>query len=45
MYTFDDVNKFPRVTNERVKTVQLPVKNKRKFISAICVGTIYCDVL
>ena len=44
MYKFDEVNRFLRLPNETVKNPAFPVKNKGKFISSICVGTIYCNV-
>ena len=32
------------IENERVNNCAFPVKNQRKFISARCIGTIYCNV-
>ena len=44
VYTLNKVNRFSRGPNEEVKNRIFLVKDKRKFISAICVGTIYCNV-
>ena len=44
MYKLEEVNRFSRGPNKRVKNRAFPVKNKRKFISKTCVGTIYFDV-
>ena len=44
MYKFNEVNRFSRGTNYSVKNRAFPVKNQRKFISARCAGTIYCNV-
>ena len=38
MYKFDEANRFPRGLHSRGKNI--PVENKRKFISAICIGII-----
>ena len=38
------MNRFLREPNYKVKNRAFPVKNKHKFVSAICVGTKYCNV-
>ena len=42
MYKFDDVKRFSRGPKELSKNCIFPVKNQRKFISAKCIGAIYC---
>ena len=38
------LNRFSRGLNQRVKNRAFLIKNKLKFISAKCVGIIYCNV-
>ena len=44
MHKYAEVNRFSRGLNQSVKIRGFPVKNKCKFISAICVGRIYRNV-